>query len=193
MKGFRQILAILTIRTIISTLGDNDYFNVIYFNDEPRFLHTCFNNTMARATDQNKEEFKALLQVMETRSVANFEVALIKAYETLLNFQNGTDTKDRKPRTPACSRAIMLLTDGALSDYADAFTNGTLLFDPNRESTLSGDTIRVFTYLIGKDLKNSAPLRDMACNRRGYFAHIASPADVKENVMQYYHVMNRLG
>merc|ERR1712110_391420 len=31
----------------------------------------------------------------------------------------------------------------------------------------------------------------MACNRRGYFSHIASPADVKENVMQYYHVMNR--
>ena len=85
----------------------------------------------------------------------------------------------------------MLLTDGALSDYADAFTNGTLLFDPTRETTDLGDQIRVFTYLIGKDLKNSAPLRDMACNRRGYFAHIASPADVKENVMQYYHVMNR--
>ena len=34
MKGFRQILAILTIRTIISTLGDNDYFNVIHFNDQ---------------------------------------------------------------------------------------------------------------------------------------------------------------
>ena len=85
----------------------------------------------------------------------------------------------------------MLLTDGALSNYEESFRNGTLLFDPLGESTANGDKIRVFTYLIGKDLKNSAPLRTMACARRGYFAHIASPADVKENVMQYYHVMNR--
>ena len=28
---------------------------------------------MARATDQNKEEFKALLQTMDTKSVANFD------------------------------------------------------------------------------------------------------------------------
>ena len=40
-------------------------------------------------------------------------------------------------------------------------------------------------------MKNADPLKTMACTRRGYFSHIASPADVKENVMQYYHVMNR--
>ena len=53
------------------------------------------------------------------------------------------------------------------------------------------DNIRVFTYLIGKDLKNADPLRQIACGRRGYFTHIAAPADVKENVMQYFHVFNR--
>ena len=61
----------------------------------------------------------------------------------------------------------------------------------NRFNLNTGDKIRVFTYLIGKDLKNADPLKTMACTRRGYFSHIASPADVKENVMQYYHVMNR--
>ena len=34
MKGFRQVLAVLTIRTIITTLSDRDYFNVIHFNDK---------------------------------------------------------------------------------------------------------------------------------------------------------------
>ena len=43
-------------------------------------------------------------------------------------------------------------------------------------ATQEVDDIRVFTYLIGKDLKNSEPLRAIACNRRGYFTHIASPA-----------------
>ena len=61
----------------------------------------------------------------------------------------------------------------------------------NSLNPITGDKIRIFTYLIGKDLKNADPLKTMACTRRGYFSHIASPADVKENVMQYYHVMNR--
>ena len=34
MKGYRQVLAILTIRTVIETLSDRDYFNVIHFNDK---------------------------------------------------------------------------------------------------------------------------------------------------------------
>ena len=41
---------------------------------------------------------------METRSVANFEVALIKAYETLAKFQNETDPSTQRPRGPGCSR-----------------------------------------------------------------------------------------
>ena len=41
---------------------------------------------------------------METRSVANFEVALIKAYETLAKFQNETDSSTQRPRGPGCSR-----------------------------------------------------------------------------------------
>ena len=40
---------------------------------KPNYLHSCFEGTMARATDQNKEEFKALLQTMDTKSVANFD------------------------------------------------------------------------------------------------------------------------
>ena len=69
-------MAILTIRTIISTLSDRDFFNVIYFNDEATYLHPCFKETMARATDQNKAQFMALLQNMETKSVADFDKAI---------------------------------------------------------------------------------------------------------------------
>ena len=78
------------------------------------------------------------------------------------------------------------MTDGVIGDYVDVFSNAADQF--------AYDTVentRIFTYLIGKDLKNASPLRSIACARRGYFSHIASTADVKENVMQYFHVMNR--
>jgi hypothetical protein len=66
----------------------------------------------------------------------------------------------------------MILADGALSDYSEAFTNATI------NSNMQGEfnNTRVFTYLIGKDLKNSEPLKEIACKRKGYFMHIASPA-----------------
>lgn len=124
MKGFRQILAILTIRTIIDTLSDRDWFNVLYFNDEPTYLHPCFVGTMARATDQNKAQFMALLQNMETKSVAEFEKAILKSFETFAMFQNLTIERDGRPASS--SRAIMILTDGALSEYDEAFGNATL-------------------------------------------------------------------
>ena len=64
----------------------------------------------------------------------------------MLNFQNGTD-RNMEPRTPACSRAIMLLTDGALSDYQDAFINGTKLFDPMGEQTDIGISLEMVIIL----------------------------------------------
>ena len=65
----------------------------------------------------------------------------------MLNFQNGTD-RNMEPRTPACSRAIMLLTDGALSDYQDAFINGTKLFDPMGEQTDIGKCLNYFNLFV---------------------------------------------
>ena len=180
MKGFRQVLAILTIRTVIATLSDRDYFTVIYFNDKAKFLHPCFQRTLARATDQNKSQFMALLQNMETKSVADFPGAILKSYETLAAFRN------ESTRWTSASRAIMFMTDGVLADHADTFELATDQFGYDTVANT-----RIFTYLIGKDLKNSQPLRSIACTHRGYFSHIASTADVKENVMQYFHVMNR--
>ncbi|CAG5098051.1 Oidioi.mRNA.OKI2018_I69.XSR.g15348.t1.cds [Oikopleura dioica] len=58
MKGYRKVLAILTIRTIIDSLSDQDFFNVIHFESTPSYLHSCFERTLVRATDFNKQQFK---------------------------------------------------------------------------------------------------------------------------------------
>ena len=81
----------------------------------------------------------------------------------------------------------MILTDGVLDDNAEAFKAAKT----KHSIDFNVDDVRIFTYLIGKDLKNAAPLKTIACDHYGYFSHIATTADVKENVMKYFHVMNR--
>ena len=92
---------------------------MIYFNDQANYLHPCFEGSLARATDQNKAQFKALLQNMETKGVAKFENAIRKGYETFAKF-----TEEQKSKISP-SRGIMILSDGALSDYADTFGNAS--------------------------------------------------------------------
>ena len=48
--------------------------------------------------------------------------------------------------------------------------------------------IRVFTYLIGREIINSEIVRKMACENKGYYTQIATIADVEENaVVSYCH------
>ncbi|RXN06896.1 voltage-dependent calcium channel subunit alpha-2 delta-4-like isoform X2 [Labeo rohita] len=51
--------------------------------------------------------------------------------------------------------------------------------------------VRVFTYLIGRDMTFSENVKWIACNNKGYYTHISTLADVQENVMEYLHVLSR--
>ena len=101
----------------------------------------------------------ALLQNMETKGVANVSEVLMKSFETLDSFQNESFQTNRYN---SASRAIMILTDGVLGDHVQTFEFAKKSFSRNGvvQST------RIFTYLIGKDLKNAAPLGSIACNQK---------------------------
>ena len=43
--------------------------------------------------------------------------------------------------------------------------------------------IRVFTYLIGREITNKDFVKEMACKNKGYFTQIATIADVEENAV----------
>merc|ERR1711892_1413093 len=55
---------------------------------------------------------------------------------------------------------------------------------PNRE-------IRVFTYLIGREISDLEAAKWMACHNKGYFTHVTTLAEVKEQVLKYIPVMAR--
>lgn len=63
----------------------------------------------------------------------------------------------------SCNQAIMLITDGVPGDLTPIIENCNHL---NNGTSIP---VRIFTYLIGKEITNAQELRDMACTNRGDF------------------------
>ncbi|KAF3856312.1 hypothetical protein F7725_017035, partial [Dissostichus mawsoni] len=174
MKGLRLTIARQTVSSILDTLGDDDFFNVIAYNQEIHYVEPCLNGTLVRADRTNKDHFREHLKKLFAKGIGLLGVALAEAF-TILNEFNQTG------HGSLCSQAIMLVTDGATEMYDDVFEKYNW---PERK-------VRIFPYLIGRESAFADNLKWMACANKGYFSQISTLADVQENVMRYLHVMSR--
>uniref|UniRef100_A0A2C9LAP9 VWFA domain-containing protein n=1 Tax=Biomphalaria glabrata TaxID=6526 RepID=A0A2C9LAP9_BIOGL len=75
----------------------------------------------------------------------------------------------------------MLVTDGAPENFDSIFDEYNW---PNK-------TVRVFTFLIGKEVPDNRQTKWMACANKGLFTHISTRADVQENVQKYIKVLSK--
>lgn len=72
-------------------------------------------------------------------------------------------------------------------------TDGSQL-DLNQELEKIGPrdkNVRIFTYLIGREVTDTKSTESVACNNFGYFTHLKDLAEVKEEVQLYVPVMSR--
>ncbi|XP_035710380.1 voltage-dependent calcium channel subunit alpha-2/delta-3 isoform X2 [Folsomia candida] len=177
MMGLRREIGRHVVQTILDTLTENDYVNVLNFTDKTSPLVPCYKDGLIQATLENVREFKVALDQDRTREMANFTAALNAAYSMLEKHRdlNRSDSAN-------CNEAIMLITDG----LPDLFSE---IFDPHNEELL-GRT-RVFTYLIGRDVTETAEILSIACSNKGYFAHVTTIGQVEEQVVKYLAVMSR--
>ncbi|KRZ37415.1 Voltage-dependent calcium channel unc-36 [Trichinella pseudospiralis] len=175
MLGQRFEIAKQTIEMILETLTENDFFNMIVFSEEPKFILSCFRNRLVQATIKNKKLMRVTLDNVTAEGIANYPAALSLAFEVLIEASQNPGVNS------GCQSAIMLITDGPSDTYEDIF-----------EKYNKDKTIRFFTYLIGDDVTETREVRWMACYNRGYFAHISNLADVQEKVQSYIGVMSRL-
>ncbi|XP_072027296.1 LOW QUALITY PROTEIN: voltage-dependent calcium channel subunit alpha-2/delta-3-like [Amphiura filiformis] len=173
MTGLRMEIARHTVRVVIKTLSDDDFFNVIVFNTESKAIQDCFNGTLVQANSDNKELILGELDGFKPGGIADFSQALIEGFTLLKNF-NKTD------RGANCNQAIMVITDGATVYHKEVFD------EYNKEKK-----VRIFTYLIGREIADSGVVRRMACDNKGYYTQIATIADVEENAVKYIHVLSR--
>uniref|UniRef100_A0A9J7X2E4 Calcium channel, voltage-dependent, alpha 2/delta subunit 4b n=1 Tax=Cyprinus carpio carpio TaxID=630221 RepID=A0A9J7X2E4_CYPCA len=174
MKGLKMTIAKHTINTILDTLGENDFVNVIAYTDYVRYVEPCFKGTLVQADLDNREHFKLLIEELHVKGEAKVKKAMKESFRILADARaNGQGS--------LCNQAIMLITDGAMEDFQSVF----------EEFNWPDKKVRVFTYLIGRDMTFSENVKWIACNNKGYYTHISTLADVQENVMEYLHVLSR--
>nr|CAG6016144.1 unnamed protein product [Menidia menidia] len=174
MKGLKMTIAKHTINTILDTLGENDFVNVIAYTDYVRYVEPCFRGTLVQADLDNREHFKLLVDELHVKGEAKIKNAMKEAFKIL-------NEARVKGQGSMCNQAIMLITDGAMEDFESVFEEFNW---PERR-------VRVFTYLIGREMTFAQNTKWIACNNKGYYTHISTLADVQENVMEYLHVLSR--
>ncbi|XP_071400070.1 voltage-dependent calcium channel subunit alpha-2/delta-4-like, partial [Centroberyx affinis] len=174
MKGLRLTIAKHTINTILDTLGENDFVNIIAYSDYVRYVEPCFKGTLVQADLDNREHFKLLIDELHVKGEGKVKKAMKESFKIL-------NEAAALGQGSLCNQAIMLITDGAMEDFQDVFEEFNW---PERR-------VRVFTYLIGREMTFVENVKWIACNNKGYYTHVSTLADVQENVMEYLHVLSR--
>ncbi|CAH3045967.1 unnamed protein product [Pocillopora meandrina] len=171
MHGVPMRIAKLSAQNLIDTFGDNDFFNVVYFNVEATVL--CCEKEgpiLLQATKKNKIFVKEELKKIADKDVAVWEKGMEKAFDLLKKANNFAK----------CQEAIMVLSDGTTSSLPDLFAE----LNPDKK-------VRVFTFAVGPSAESTEALRNMACNNRGYFTRIQSVGAVREVSESYIRVLTR--
>lgn len=174
MTGLRREIAKHVVLNILETLNENDFVNVFNFSTNATELVPCFNDSLVQANLENIGVFKKALSSVETMEIANFTKALTKAFELLQRY-------NKSGQGSQCNQAIMLVTDGAPYNFEEIFSRYNW---PHLQ-------VRMFTYLIGREETKKRDLKWMACANKGYFVHVTTLAEVREQVLKYIPVMAR--
>ncbi|CAL1679526.1 unnamed protein product [Lasius platythorax] len=183
MTGIRREIARHVINNILDTLGNNDFVNIITFSNVTREVVACFNDTLVQANLANVRELKRAISNLDTEMIANFSLALTTAFELLEAFRSEREGAK-------CNQAIMLITDGVPYNFKEIFE--AYNWKDNPDEPLKADMpVRVFTYLIGREVADVREVQWMACANRGYYVHLCTPAEVREEVLKYVPVMAR--
>ncbi|XP_024083001.1 voltage-dependent calcium channel subunit alpha-2/delta-3 isoform X2 [Cimex lectularius] len=178
MMGQRKEIARHVVNNILDTLGNNDFVNIMTFVKDTIEVVPCFKDKLVQANLENIRELKMGMENMEPASnIANFTVALTKAFELLQEYRE-------QKLGAACNQAIMLVTDGVPYNFKEIFEEYNWKKTPPMP-------VRVFTYLIGKEVADVREVKWMACANQGYYVHLSSMAEVREQVLQYVPVMAR--
>merc|ERR1719412_2774650 len=179
MTGLRKEIAKHVVINIMETLGEDDFVTVLTFSDETKPLVECFTDSdgeaeLVQATNENIAEFTEAIDNIETMEIANFTSALTAAFTLLERYRT-------KKIGAEANQAIMLVTDGVPYTYETIF----------QEDNQPHKPVRVFTYLIGREISDLEAAKWMACENKGYFTHVTTLAEVKEQVLKYIPVMAR--
>ena len=179
MTGLRLEIAKKLIESLMDTFTDNDFFNILTFSSGVQYLmnlpnETHYCNRLVQAGYRNKLTYLEKLKYFRnTSNMAAFQEAYIKAFELLLS-----NTSENS----GCNKIIMVITDGTQEKPEKVFQDFNHIPD---------NQVRIFTFMIGRDMTDTYTVKWMGCSNHGDFYHVATLADVNEHVHEYIPVLSR--
>lgn len=179
MFHFLSFLAELTIKSILDTFSNNDFFNIITFSNGTYPLVKCFRGELIQATPENIKVFKNQIKVLEPSGYANdstIQRAFEEAFQILESYRDKRNCTDM-----TCNQAIMFVADSVQGNLTDIFNKYNRI--PSENGTKI--PVRIFPYLLGKETTKVKEMRMMACTNRGDFQHIQTLDEVQEKVLEY--------
>nr|CAD7430991.1 unnamed protein product [Timema monikensis] len=183
MKGLRHTIAKLTVSTLLSTLSNNDFFNVFFFNNETHEVVPCFKDMLVQATLENVNLFKEGITKRLPLSTTNFTTVMVTAFELLERYRVMRGCNDSEG--VQCNQAIMLVTDGLPGNLTELFER----YNWKNNNTVI--PVRVFTFLVGREVTKVREIQWTACLNRGYYVHIHYMYEAKEQTLKYIDVIAR--
>lgn len=182
MTGFRNYIAQLTVRSILDTFSNNDFINIYNYSETVRELVPCFDDRLVQATPENIEVFNNAVRGLKPEGYANVSVAFTRAFELLEKYRT---VRKCNESTTGCNQAIMLITDGVPGNLTEVFDRYNWLENGNFTRT----PVRIFTYLLGKEVTKVREIQWMACLNRGYYSHVQTLDQVQSEVLKYVSVI----
>ncbi|XP_077987159.1 voltage-dependent calcium channel subunit alpha-2/delta-1-like [Glandiceps talaboti] len=164
--------------SLIDTLGENDFVNVVSFN-ESALLISCF-ETFVQANERNKNILKEQIKQLTDNGIARFDVGFTFAFEEFLKFEKSEPYLTTN-QGASCNKVIMVLTDGGGQKPAKIF---------QKYKPLLGD-VRVFTYVVGPQVSTTDGVKYMACANKGYFTRIPAVGAIRLDTLNYVKVLSR--
>ncbi|XP_078091695.1 voltage-dependent calcium channel subunit alpha-2/delta-1 isoform X2 [Mustelus asterias] len=173
VSGSVSGLTLKLIRTSVSemleTLSDDDYVNVVSFNNQANSV-SCFRH-LVQANVRNKKVLKDAVNKIQAKGITDYKKGFTFAFEQLLNFNVSRAN---------CNKIIMLFTDGGEERAQEIFTT----YNQDKK-------VRVFTFSVGQHNYDKGPLQWMACTNKGYFFEIPSIGAIRINTQEYLDVLGR--
>ncbi|XP_076637215.1 ca[2+] channel Muscle-specific alpha2/delta subunit isoform X1 [Colletes latitarsis] len=181
MTGMGKTIARTTVNMILDTLSNNDFVTVLSYTNETYDVVDCFKDMLIQATPENVDTFKKAIITVKTEGLANLTEAFNRAFDLLKNYREtrGCDAEN------SCNQLIMLVTDGVPGNLTEVFKTW------NWQDNDTHIPVRVFTYLLGKEVTKVREIQWMACLNRGYYTHVHTQEEVREQVLKYIPVVAR--
>ncbi|XP_060885252.1 voltage-dependent calcium channel subunit alpha-2/delta-1a [Labrus mixtus] len=169
VSGFTLNLIRTSVRKMLETLSDDDYVNVVYFNDKAMYA-SCFEN-LVQANTRNKRKLQDAVQTIAAKGTTNYRGGFELAFEQLAQMNVSRAN---------CNKIIMLFTDGGEERAEEIFEK----YNPTQ-------AVRIFTFSVGQHNYDKGPIQWMACKNKGYYYEIPSKGAIRINTQEYLDVLGR--